>query len=53
MICTDCGSSNLLWENVKAKKRKPYGVNDAALALPIMAKNIILAWKKVEAGIRK
>jgi hypothetical protein len=53
MVSTYGGSGNFLGKDVKTKERKTYSVNDTALPLPVMAKNVILAREKVEAGIRK
>jgi len=53
VVCTDGGSRDFLGKDIKAKERKTYSVNDTALPLPVMAKNVILARKKIEAGIRK
>jgi hypothetical protein len=51
VIGADRGASNFLWEYVKSKQGKPDRVNDTALALPVLTEDIILAWKKIQAGV--
>jgi hypothetical protein len=53
VICVHRSSSDLLGEDVHSEKSETNGINNAALALPILAKDVVLARDKVELGLGK
>jgi|GEM_PF-2225447 hypothetical protein len=46
-------SGDFLREDVHPKKSKSDSIDDTALALPILTKDVVLTRKKVELGLRE
>ena len=50
MVRTDRSASNFSREHVKSEEGETDRINNAAFALPVLAKNVILAWQEIQAG---
>ena len=53
VICAYGSSSDFLGKDVRAEERKSDGIDDTALALPILAKDIVLTRHKIKLGLRE
>jgi len=53
MITADSGPCNLFREYVQSKKGEADRIDNAALALPVLAEDVVLARKKIQARVRE
>jgi len=51
VVSADSGSSNFPGKDIKTKECKADGIDDAALPLPVVTKNVILTREKIQSGI--
>jgi hypothetical protein len=51
VIGADGRAGNFLWEYIKSKEGKADRIHNTALALPVLAEDIILARQKIQAGV--
>ena len=50
VVSADRCACDPLGKDIQTEKGEADGINNAALALPVLAENVILPWNKIQAG---